>query len=447
MKARDFKPEGLRQNTEFLHRTFRASIFPCMLSLLSVNINVFVDGILVGKRIGSDALAAITLSLPLYLMLCVVGSFLASGTAIPAAREIGKGNDELSQQFYRTCCMSMFVISLIITVVGLLLREPLVSFLCTEDNIRPYVMDYVVITIIGALPKIMIYIPFWYLRLDGKNNAVTAMMTVMTVGNILLDILLVYQFDMGVFGAGLASVIATAAAFLLGVFFLFSKSCTFRFRPYCLHTWTDWKWIAQAGTPSALNNLFSTVRLLLINNILMGLGGGALVAVFTVVNGIAGFGECITLGVPQATSAMLGVFSGERDNGSSRLLVRLACVFGGIFSLVFLILCVILSTPIRLMYGLNESLLLPLLWLGLSIFPALLCSVLSNYYNMAGKNSWSNTIILSRTVVMTWLGLVLVSALNLSVFSFMLFGAKSALDTIFLYSFAQSSLVFLKGII
>ena len=74
------KETELAQNAVFIRGTYRKAAFTGMLSILSVNINVFVDGILVGSRLGADALAAINLSLPLYLALCVVGSFLAAGT-------------------------------------------------------------------------------------------------------------------------------------------------------------------------------------------------------------------------------------------------------------------------------------------------------------------------------------------------------------------------------
>lgn len=98
----------LKQNTDFLKNMFRKSVFPCMLTILSVNVNVFVDGILVANRIGADALAAINLSLPLYLALCVVGSFLVSGTAINAAQEIGRNNREESWRYYSDCVVGSF---------------------------------------------------------------------------------------------------------------------------------------------------------------------------------------------------------------------------------------------------------------------------------------------------------------------------------------------------
>ena len=411
----------LKQNTDFLKNMFQKAVFPCMLTILSANINVFVDGILVANRIGADALAAVNLSLPLYLVLCVIGSFMASGTAINAAREIGGNNMEEGRRYYNDCVVGSFFASVMITVIGLMCRDALVSFLCSDVSIRPYVREYVVVTLIGALPKIMIYVPFWYLRLDGKNAAVTVMMSVMSVGNIILDVLFVYIWDMGVFGAGLASVLATAAASVIGFIRLFANDCSFVFSLAIHKNVEQWKSSAVAGTPSALNNLFSTMRLLMINSMLMRAGGSTAVAVFTAVNGIAGFGECITLGIPQAASAMLGVYSGERDNGSCTLLVKLEWILGCIYAGIFFLLCMAGADIIQSMYGLSVPLRYPLFWMAAAVFPGLLCSILSGYYNMAKKNLWANGIIFLRVIAMTYVGLLLVVRFRLPTYSFLLF--------------------------
>lgn len=419
MKAKE-QDALLTQNTDFLKNMFQKAVFPCMLTILSANINVFVDGILLANRIGADALAAINLSLPLYLVLCVIGSFLASGTAINAAQKIGENDSEESQRYYRDCVLGSFVASVVITVIGLACREVLVSFLCSDASIRSYVKEYVVITLIGALPKIMIYVPFWYLRLDGKNAAVTLMMSVMSIGNIILDVVFVYVWDMGVFGAGLASVLATAVAFVIGFVRLFAKDCFFVFSPAIHKNVESWKASAVAGTPSALNNLFSTIRLLLINGMLMQTGGGTAVALFTAVNGIAGFGECITLGIPQAASAMLGVYSGERDNGSCALLLKLEWKLGCIYAGIFFLLCMAGADLIQSMYHLSLPLRYPLFWMAIAVFPGLLCSILSGYYNMAKKNLWANGIIFLRVIAMTYMGLLIQIRFRLPMCSFLL---------------------------
>ena len=417
----------LQQNADFIRVTYRKAVITGMLSILSVNINAFVDGILVGSRIGPNALAAINLSMPVAWALCVVGAFFAAGTAIPAARAMGIDDTEKRDAFFRTGLNASVLASAIITVLCLAFREPLVSFLCGDEATRGYVMQYVVITLIGALPKIVIYIPFWYLRLDGKNVDVTVTMVGMAVVNVVLDVLFVYYMDMGVFGAGLASTIATALACLYGVFRLFAKGSPYRWRPEFVRSRADWRNIASAGFPSAFNNLCSTVQLLIVNGMLLAYGGTALVAVYTAINGIWGFGTCVTQGVPAAGSAMLGVFSGERDNGSCRLLLkeewRIGCIAGG----VFLALCAALSRVIPRMFGLSGSILVPLLWMAFSVFPALLLNIMITYYNMADRNRWADALIFLRTIAMTCAGLYLVIATHFSTFSFLLFAELSTL--------------------
>ena len=63
------------QNAEFIRDTYRKAVITGRLTILSFNINAFVDGILVGRRIGPDAVTAINLSLPVYWALCVGARF------------------------------------------------------------------------------------------------------------------------------------------------------------------------------------------------------------------------------------------------------------------------------------------------------------------------------------------------------------------------------------
>ena len=56
--------DRLQQDEAFLRKAFHASLLPCILSILSQNINILADGILVGQRIGTDGLSAISLCVP-----------------------------------------------------------------------------------------------------------------------------------------------------------------------------------------------------------------------------------------------------------------------------------------------------------------------------------------------------------------------------------------------
>lgn len=406
--------DRLQQDEAFLRKAFHASLLPCILSILSQNINILADGILVGQRIGTDGLSAISLCVPVYLVLCVIGSFLVSGTAIQASKAIGRQQSEKSQEMYQTAVWSCIAASLVVTATGFFLSRPLTALLCSDPAIRPLVWEYTSITLIGALPKILIYVPFWFLRMDGRAKMVARMMLVMGVGNIVLDLLFLYPLDLGIGGAAWASVISTAIACAMGFFYLCGRDSGFRLGRRCITSLQDWKNIAADGSPSALNNIFQTLRLLAVNTLLMEAGGSQLVAAFTAVNCISAFSLSIVDGVPQAASAMLGIYSGERDNGSAALLIRREWRTGiwccGAFAAV-VILC---ADGIAFVYGLPLSLRFAMVCLSAGMFPALGCTILSGYYNVSGHVRWANAIIFCRVFLASAVSLYAALALDLS---------------------------------
>ena len=409
MKQQETAAQGLGQSRAFLRKAYRGALLPCMLSILSGCVNIIADGVIVGQLIGSAGLTAINLCVPVYLVLCILGSFFVSGTAISASNEIGQDNSEKAQQYYGVALLMCLVSSLAMAAVGVFFSDGIAQALCQDQEVSRMVRDYTSVTLIGALPKIMIYIPFWFLRLDGKNKTVTVMMAVMGIGNILLDLLFLYVMDMGVYGAALASVIATALACVLGFIRLHTGKTSFQLR-FAMPDRETFPHIAAMGSPAALNNLMQTVRLLCVNGILMANGGMECVAVFTVVNGIAAFSEAVTVGVPQAASAILGVYYGEHDGNSARIMLKLEWMNGLIYCGIFAVAISAFAGLIGSAYGLNAPLFVPMLCLALSLFPGLLNSILSSYYNVSGHPALSNLLIFCRVFLFSVLSLLALDA-------------------------------------
>lgn len=437
---------SLEQDEQFLKKAYGRALIPCILSILSGNINILADGILVGQRLGTDALAAINYSLPVYLVLCIAGSFLVSGTAICASEAIGdnkrKSTDHKDQRnahkstarggkysrrddaqtLYHMAVLWCTLVSAVITAAGLLLLEPITGFLCADAQVAALAADYIGVTAAGALPKILIYIPFWYLRLDGRNEQVTVMMVVMGAGNVLLDLIFLFVFDLGVFGAGLASVLATTAACLLGFWRLCDKKSSFSFGIAFTCRRFSLRRIAEAGSPSAMNNLFQTLRVMAVNAMLQKYGGSQMVAAFTAVNCICAFEESVTCGVPQAASAMLGIYSGEHDNGSARLLLKREIKSGVPYCVLFSAVVLAASDFIAKAYGLSVPLGPAFGCMAAGMVPALLNCMLSGYYNVSGHILWANVIIFLRVFLMSCAGLWLLLRLEMNPWLFLLLG-------------------------
>ena len=410
----------LTQDVSFLKSTYRKALIPCMLSILAGYLNILADGILVGQYIGIKGLAAINLCVPLYLLLCVIGSFWVSGTAISASEEIGKNNLEKAQLYYGSCLSLCFISSIVATIIGILTLPTMASALSADEEIRSMIQAYAGVTIVGALPKILIYIPLWYLRLEGKNKSVTIMMVILGVGNVVLDLFFLKELNMGVFGVSLASVIATVAADIFGFIRIHTAPSSFKLRFAFLNVFDDWKKIYSAGSPAALNNLFQTIRIIVVNIFLNSLGGSVMVATFTAVNGIAAFAEAVTVGVPNAGIAMLGVFHGEHDNESSKIILQREWWDGLVCTIAFGAIIILCADLIRDAYALNGvSLFFPMICLAVSLVLGLWNNILISFYSVSKHPELSNELIFGRVLFFAILSLIFCRNFNMNIWLFL----------------------------
>lgn len=381
---------GMDHNDRFLRGIFHRFLVPTILSVLGGTVNSLVDSAIVGNLIGQDALAAINLCVPVFLLFSTVGSLLGAGGGLLSAALIGREREEDARRVYTLAVTLELVFSLLIMVLGLICLDPIVHLLGADDALRPMVRDYARVAFLSAPVKCLLYIPFNYLRLDGKPGTVSSAMLLMTACNGVLDVVFI-RMGFGMTGASAASLLGTALGTAVGLAAL--RGGTFRLTGL-RGTGGLLRELIALGTPSALNNLLDMARLILINRILMAAGGGALVAIFTVVCAMSDFTLCIVSGIPQTGAPLIGVFRGERNNPAQRDLVRLELRYGLAMSGGAAALIALLPGPVCALFGLAPSgeAVLALRLFALSLPFAMLCSILIYFYNASGRVMLANLI-------------------------------------------------------
>ena len=407
---------GMDHNDRFLRGVFRRFLLPTILSVLGGTVNTLVDSAIVGNLIGTDALAAINLCGPIALLCCTVGSLLGAGGGLLSAALIGQQREEDARRAYTLAAALELGCSLVLTGLGLLFLGPIMELLGVDGSLRPMAADYARIAFLGAPVKCLLYIPFNYLRLDGKPGTVSLTLLVMTACNGILDVVFIHM-GFGMAGASLASVLGTALGVGLGFFVL--RRGMFRFTRLngCRSLLRE---LLSLGTPPALNNLLDMVRLILINRILMAAGGGTLVAIFTVVCSMSDFTLCIISGVPQTGAPLIGVFRGERNNPAQRDLVRLELRYGLALSGGAAALIALLPGPVCALFGLTASgeAAAALRLFALSLPFAMVCSILIYFYNAAGQVWLANVITFCRMFLFAVLPAGLLAPLGTAVWCF-----------------------------
>lgn len=408
----------MKANDYFLNRTFFRYLFPTILSVLGGTVNVTVDSIIIGNVLGEDGLTAITLCTPIYLILCTIGSLVACGTSILASVSLGKSNGRQSRYYYTEAFVILIAASAVTTLAGIFFTDTISAGLGANPTTEALIADYLGITLIGSGAKILLYIPFYFLRLDGRNSKATACLLVMTAVNLGLDLLFMPVLGMGMSGAALASVIASALAAVLGFCFLAQKKSCFHFVGLSVKKLNFFR-IAVMGSPTALFNLLSALRIITLNRILLTNGGQSLVTIFAVLCSLGEFSLCIINGIPQTASPLIGVYSGERDNRSVRVLMKRQLLTSLLLTGICAILIAFFSDKLYMLFGMtrvNGFSRYAMYCFAISLIPAGVNSILSYYFNTTGNVTLANIITIYRIFLFTAASALLLDVENVWLF-------------------------------
>ncbi len=380
---------GLKQDNRLLKTKYLLTLFPVMFSVLGATINTLIDSIFVSQRLGGGALAAVNLSMPVYLILCTVGSLIAGGASVCSAREAGRENMIKSQDYYRGAFALSAAVSVLFTVLGIIFCRPLSEILSGGGVLTEQVYSYCIVTCIGTGASVMMYLPFSYLQIEGKTRAISVSVIIMVTTDILFDILFLFVFDFGLYGASAASVLSAVAATVYGFAALGSGESNYRigsFRP-------DIKRFGEViryGSPAALGNLFDAVKLLALNMIILAALGENGAAVWAVLNTFSELSLMIITGVPRAGAPMISALSTARENGAIRILTALEVRIGLLLSVGYAVLISLLNQPVAAFFGVGSDLLVPMICLGVNVILSVLCCIWEKHFNSIGLIAEAN---------------------------------------------------------
>ena len=90
-------------------------------------------------------------------------------------------------------------------VVGLIFIKPIINALGASEEVYPYAYQYVLVMLIGSIPVMLNYTGGQLLRAEGVAMPIIGMI-IGTVVNFVLDPIFIFGYDMGILGAGIATV-------------------------------------------------------------------------------------------------------------------------------------------------------------------------------------------------------------------------------------------------
>lgn len=184
----------------------------------------FVDTVMVGRLIGSDALAAVgSVSSLNFLVLGFVGG-ICSGFSIPLAKSMGAKNKEDFQKYLWNGCLLCAAVGALMAVLTNLVTHYLLRMINTPADIFDDSVKYIRI-LFTAIPISVLYnFTAGILRASGDSRRPTNHLLISSFVNVVLDYICIVPLSMGVAGAAVATVSSQLLSGLLNLRWIVMKT-------------------------------------------------------------------------------------------------------------------------------------------------------------------------------------------------------------------------------
>lgn len=323
----------LKDNLKKLYFRF---LIPSLGSAMVMSIYTLTDAIVIGKGVGSDALAALSITTPLLCILMSTGILFGVGGSVQMSVHRGSGNNVMANQSFT---LSLILISCITLILWLLYgtgMSGLLHLMGANETLFPYAMSYM--HYINIFLPVAVFSNFIaiFIRADGDPNRAMAGVLAGGVVNIVLDIVMVFPLQMGIGGAALASVIGmTIQVIVGGTHFLSKKNGLKPARP---EKWlTGIKNIMISGIPSFFNEFANGFIVMLFNIQILKYCGENALSIYSVISNCVILFNSLFTGVGQSVQPIIstnyGAGNTERIKAIKRMAYITVIIMGAVFSL------------------------------------------------------------------------------------------------------------------
>jgi len=378
---------------------------PNVLGMLALSSAIIIDGFFLGNYVGSSALAALNMALPLGSLVMGVSLMISVGAMVRCGKYIGEGNQKAASAIFTKAIAAIAVFAVIVLVFGFVFMDGLIALLGANEQLAGIVKTYLQIYLLFT-PFLLFGLSFsYFVRIDGRPVVASVALLMSAVVNITLDGLFIAVLDMGVQGAALGTGIAEFAMFLVLIFHFFSSKASLKL-VRIKDGWNEIFHAAYNGLSEFSTEASAGVITLIFNWVLINRLGVEGVAAFTIVTYLLFTQMMICYGISEALQPIISKNFGAQNHRRVMQFVVLSgfmvMVTGGLFILI------LLTTPERiaglfLKSGEQKAITLAVEFITL-FWPALLFNginvILSAYFTAMQKPAHSVAISLSRSLVM-----------------------------------------------
>ena len=326
--------------TEAISKLLIKQAVPASIGILVMSLNILVDTIFVGQWIGSTAIAAINVVLPVSFFIAALGMSIGIGGSSIISRALGADNKEKALKTFGNQVSLTLLFTVSFAAFGLYFVDQLIPAFGGKGAIFDPAKVYYEIILYGVPVLGFVMMGNSVIRAEGKPKFAMYAMLIPSVGNLVLDYIFIGILDMGMSGAAWATTGSYIVSFLFIFWYFLSDNSELKIdvSHFKLHKKIVTE-IGSLGFVTLSRQAVVSVTFLLVNNALFDFGGETSVTAYAIVGRMSMFALFPVFGITQGFIPIAGYNFGSEQYDRVKQVIYVAIKYATILAtIVFAIL-------------------------------------------------------------------------------------------------------------
>lgn len=259
---------------------FRAAI-PGAIGMLASAMYQTLDGVYVGKFLGATAFASVNLAMPFVIINFAIADLIGVGSSVPISISLGEGKNETADRIFSLSCVLIVFFGILMGLFMYILAPFFMKMMGADGEFASQAVMYLRTYAVMSPVSTMVFASDNYLRICGKIHTSMCLNIFLSVFCAVVELVFLGVFGFGIWAAAFASCLGMAITASISLLQFRKGRLALSFvRP--VFSFSIVKKIFACGLPSFLNNIAGRLTSIVMNMILVRLGGQNAVSVYGV---------------------------------------------------------------------------------------------------------------------------------------------------------------------
>ena len=383
-------------------KKFLGYAIPSALAMFVSSLYTIIDGIFVGQGVGDNALAAVTIVMPLTIMLFGIATMFAVGGGALVSKNFGAEKDYEGINVFRQVFKFLLIISIAISLILAVFASPIVSILGATESIKPLASEYLRYYALFCIPNLIGIALNSFVRNDNRPKLAMVSTISGAITNIVLDYVFIFPMAMGIKGAAIATGLGQLVTVSVVLPHFIRKRGKLTFGNVALDKDVIKEFI-NVGIPSFFAEAAFSVIVFIQNIAVVNILGEAGLAAYSIINYITTNIYMVLLGLTFGAQPLISYNYGAKNVKNMLEVYRVSNIASIIINIIFTAVCFVFGKNLIGIFTADSNI-LEIAYNGLNItnlgfFIVGLNLTTTVYYQAVEVPKYSNLMCILRSVI------------------------------------------------